>query len=287
LSARGRARANALVAHFAAIAKKYKVKIGAVFAQRSALDVPGRKGPTSKRPVDTVVPLAKSVGTTVSKFWPDDYSKMVSEIMTASKTAVICWEHDALTDVAKAFGVALKWPDGRYDVTYVITWNAAGKASISEKYQNLLPGDMNEGGGIPPSIFIVPCDHEKKPSPKTTAEQGGWKKWFSSEYALQYGGIRTVVAQKGCQSEIEPTAKYLEAKFVDKLEKPKDVSAAAVKAKRENGVVLIVAERSDIGKIMGQLDATETAYPSDGAAVTFHLFYKGKKPAFQQVSHTK
>jgi hypothetical protein len=288
LSPRGAQRATGLVKHFAALAKKMGIKIGSVCAQRSAFEEKGRKGPTSKRPVDTVVPLAKALKLPgVTKYWPEDYPAMVRDIMAGGKAAVICWEHDALTEVAKAFGVKLVWPEGRYDVTYVLTW-ANGKPKLTTTFQNLLPGDMNADGPVPPSVFVVPCDHEKQSDAKTKADQTKWKAWFGGFYALSYGGVRTVVAQKGCQSEIADAAKYLEAKMVDKLEKPKDVSEAARKAMRENGVVLVVAERGSIGKIVGQLGAAEKAYAATGAGSTFHLLYAkghGAAPTFKEVKH--
>ncbi len=51
----------------------------------------------SKRPVDTVVPLAQSLKLQVQKYWPEDYGLMAQTILKAGKTAVISWEHDALT----------------------------------------------------------------------------------------------------------------------------------------------------------------------------------------------
>jgi len=264
-----------LVAHCAAIAKKYKVKIGAVYAQRSALDEPGRKGPTSKRPVDTVVPLAKALGVTVQKYWPDDYALMTADIKKSGLQAVvICWEHDALTNVAAQFGAKLTWPEGRYDVTFSVK---LGSTALSTDFQNVLPGDMNKAGPVPASTFIVACDHQKKASAKTESDYKGWTKWFGGEYALQYGGVRTIVVQKGCGAESEKLAKYLDAKVVDKdMDKPDDLVKALSKHKRENGVVLVVAERLDIQALTAKMSVA-ASYPADGAGVTIHHIWEGAK----------
>lgn len=62
------------------------------------------------RPLDTVQPLATDLGLTVDTSCDRDDSDCVDDLVKnygdsrAGQNILICWEHDALTDIAKALG---------------------------------------------------------------------------------------------------------------------------------------------------------------------------------------
>ena len=112
----------------------------AIYAQKSSATH------RSKRPVDTVAPLARALKLEVIAVDHERYKRMVKEILSNPrydrKTVLICWEHNAITQLAKVFGVkdAPKFP-GVYDRTWIITFSAKGKARLTDLPQRLLPGD--------------------------------------------------------------------------------------------------------------------------------------------------
>lgn len=60
-----------------------------------------------QRPLDTVKPLADSLGLTVDTSCDRDDPECVKDVVTGysgSGNILICWEHDALTDIVKELG---------------------------------------------------------------------------------------------------------------------------------------------------------------------------------------
>lgn len=140
LSPKGQKRAQALVGYFL---KNPDVRM---FGSPVAIYAQGVGTHKSRRPVDTVTPLAKALK---QKIIPIDFAKgkeMVAEILKNprydGKMVLICWEHHAITDLAKVLGVEdpPKFPEA-YDRTWVITFPAKGKPTLRKLRQNLLPDD--------------------------------------------------------------------------------------------------------------------------------------------------
>jgi broad specificity phosphatase PhoE len=136
LSPEGQKRAQALVGYFL---KNPDVR---EFGSPVAIYAQGVGTHKSKRPVETVEPLAKALKL---KVIPIDYAKgkeMCTDILKNSKYAgkmvLICWEHQAITDLAKALGVedAPKFPDA-YDRTWIITFPKKGKPTLRDLQQKL------------------------------------------------------------------------------------------------------------------------------------------------------
>jgi hypothetical protein len=72
-----------------------------------------------QRPYDTVEPLAQDLGLTVDTSCDRDDSQCVADVVngyTGSGNILICWEHDALTDIVDSLGDgdAPTYPDDRY-----------------------------------------------------------------------------------------------------------------------------------------------------------------------------
>lgn len=72
-----------------------------------------------QRPYDTVEPLAEDLGLTVDTSCDRDDPACVKAVVdgyTGSGNILICWEHDALTDIVAELGDsdAPTYPDDRY-----------------------------------------------------------------------------------------------------------------------------------------------------------------------------
>ncbi|MFO0966835.1 MAG: hypothetical protein U0793_14780 [Gemmataceae bacterium] len=144
LSARGRERAAALAVYFLERAEVLeKGRPVAVYAQKSTMKRP------SKRPVETVAPVAAALMQKVIVYSHSDYLKMVEEIKTKreyeGKTVLICWEHTAIEDVAKAFGVkeTPRWRGKDFDRVWVLTFSGDG-VTLRNLGQRLMFGDAAE-----------------------------------------------------------------------------------------------------------------------------------------------
>ena len=146
LSERGESRARALVALLAT-----KSALGtngppaALFAPKVT-----RRGHTF-RPYETLKPAAEHLKLSVQMpYGPDDYAALVKQILSDTnldgKTVIICWIHDYLPALAKAFGVKpepARWKGSVYDRVWVITYENQ-RAILADLPQNLLPGDSKE-----------------------------------------------------------------------------------------------------------------------------------------------
>jgi broad specificity phosphatase PhoE len=71
-----------------------------------------KKKTSSNRCVETVNPLAQSLGINVeSKFTRDDIDGVYKSLQSnkyKGRVVLVCWEHDALVDIAKRFGVPVE-----------------------------------------------------------------------------------------------------------------------------------------------------------------------------------
>merc|ERR550514_1454739 len=62
----------------------------------------------SRRSVETITPLSKALNVSIdTTFGRDDFTALAKSVaqLDVNATALICWEHKALHDLAKAFGV--------------------------------------------------------------------------------------------------------------------------------------------------------------------------------------
>lgn len=145
LSAQGRRRAAALVPYFLETPEVRQFgSPAAVYAQKST------DKRRSTRPVDTVAPLAEKLGLTIAKYSHSDFATMVKDIRADpkcdGKMVLICWEHKAIPDLVKEFGVAdpKEWKGKAFDRTWIITFAKGGPPTLKDLPQRLLFGDSNE-----------------------------------------------------------------------------------------------------------------------------------------------
>jgi hypothetical protein len=106
----------------------------------------------SKRPIETVTPLAIALGLPLNDGFKDkdkDVEKMVHAILNdtafAGKVVLICWHHGKIPDIAKALGVSRppKWDGKVFDRVWQITF-PKGKANLEDLPQRLLFGDSQK-----------------------------------------------------------------------------------------------------------------------------------------------
>lgn len=115
----------------------------AIYATGSAKDN------SFKYVVDTVNPLAYKLKLPIQiSFQKDDFKRMVDEIKNEpsynNRNVLICWEHRAIPDIARAFGALQtpsQWSEQTFDRLWVITFSPTGKAIFQNIPQRLMFGD--------------------------------------------------------------------------------------------------------------------------------------------------
>ncbi|KAJ5378076.1 uncharacterized protein N7496_005485 [Penicillium cataractarum] len=133
LSAQGLERAQCLRSVFGASSE---YKIGYIMAQTPKSD--GKR----QRPYDTVEPLAEDLGLTVDTSCDRDDPECVKDVVdgyTGSGNILICWEHDALTDIVSELGDsdAPSYPDDSYDIIWT---DPSPYTAITAKTSENCPG---------------------------------------------------------------------------------------------------------------------------------------------------
>ncbi|CAI7597602.1 unnamed protein product [Penicillium bialowiezense] len=114
LNAQGLERAQCLRSVFD---KSSVYNIGYIMAQ-----TPKSSGKRA-RPYDTVEPLAEDLGLTVDTSCDRDDPSCVKDVVdgySGNGNILICWEHDALTDIVKELGDkdAPSYPDDSYNIIW-------------------------------------------------------------------------------------------------------------------------------------------------------------------------
>jgi len=84
----------------------------------------------SKRPMETITPLARRLGITPNlNYSSGDEKRLVEEVMQQSGVVLICWQHGAIHDIAHHLVKDAKttspipppWPASRFDMVWVFT----------------------------------------------------------------------------------------------------------------------------------------------------------------------
>ncbi|KAJ5118346.1 hypothetical protein N7448_010057 [Penicillium atrosanguineum] len=133
LTAQGEERAQCLRTVFGASSG---YNIGHIMAETPESD--GKR----QRPYDTVEPLAEDLGLTVDTSCDRDDSKCVKDVVdnyTGSGNILICWEHDALTDIAEELGDddAPDYPDDSFNIIWT---DPSPYTSITSETSENCPG---------------------------------------------------------------------------------------------------------------------------------------------------
>jgi hypothetical protein len=117
-------------------------------------DDDGKKGSKSKRPLQTITPLAERLGIKDKvnvKFAKGDEKHMVESVLGESGVVLISWQHQKIADIAKHIvgskpptkPIPAKWPGDRLDIVWVFTPPAPSSDhwGFVQVPQQLLSGD--------------------------------------------------------------------------------------------------------------------------------------------------
>lgn len=109
----------------------------------------------SLRPIQTVTPLAQSLGLTVdSYFLRTQQEQLANDILHDhrydDRMLVICWEHNAIPGIVAAFGYMdgpSQWDgDDVYDRAWVLNFSGDQVVSFANLPEQALPGDSTRQG---------------------------------------------------------------------------------------------------------------------------------------------
>ncbi|MEV8645801.1 hypothetical protein AB0V79_27090 [Mesorhizobium ciceri] len=104
-------------------------------------------GTRSKRPSQTITPLARRLGLQPDVTYSKGQEALVAEaIRTAPTPVLVSWQHESIPSLAAALvggaGIAPEsWPDEDFDSIWVLQTDGADVWSFSRQSQGLLDGD--------------------------------------------------------------------------------------------------------------------------------------------------
>lgn len=144
LNERGRTRATALARLFTTdpLALEHGPAV-AIFAMRPH----GKRG--SVRAIQTMEPAARALKIeSDQRFTRDEITELKRAVFGSAafvgRTVVICWEHDAIPEMLKAFGWKRgpdHWPGKNYDRLWILDFKDGVPVRFRDLPQKLLPGD--------------------------------------------------------------------------------------------------------------------------------------------------
>jgi broad specificity phosphatase PhoE len=152
LTARGWQRAGALVTYFRWPRVEGIVSPTAIFASAvggQAILIDGEDASKSLRPQQTVTPLAAALALDVNTDWTVGQESNLAAVIRGLPGAVlVAWEHKHIPLIGTQFSpdVPAMWPDGAFDVVWVLTYSN-GSYAFEQRYQSLLAGDTTASGG--------------------------------------------------------------------------------------------------------------------------------------------
>ena len=106
-----------------------------------------KSGGGSKRPLETITPLASKLGLTPTTHKKDALDKVTSEAMSCGGIALISWQHEDIPAIANIIvgndtTVPQMWPGARFDLVWVFDLStSSGSYSFTQVAQRLLAGD--------------------------------------------------------------------------------------------------------------------------------------------------
>ena len=142
----------ALMAHAPSVAQPDLVRPERVFVTKPTSHA------KSRRELDTASPAADRLGLQIdSSHEHGQVDKLAKEILADPRPALVVWHHGEIPSLVRALGVdpadvPSDWPDGRYDLLWVLTCRStatatgdgAARYSLEIVPQRLLAGDVAE-----------------------------------------------------------------------------------------------------------------------------------------------
>jgi hypothetical protein len=107
-----------------------------------------KSGGGSKRPVETITPLASKLKLTAKTHKKSDIDKVAADAMSCGGIALISWQHELIPSIANIIvgnqtTVPQSWPGHRFDIVWVFDLVASSNTySFSQVPQCLLAGDL-------------------------------------------------------------------------------------------------------------------------------------------------
>jgi broad specificity phosphatase PhoE len=136
---RGWQRAGALAVYFGS-GLPAPNRIYAAAADKEKVAPHTKVGSKSKRPVETITPLAKKLGQTpVETYTKGQEADLAAAIAALAGVTLVCWQHEAIPDIARAImgaaaGIPDPWPDDRFDVVWRFVRSDAGKSDAGKNW---------------------------------------------------------------------------------------------------------------------------------------------------------
>jgi len=119
-------------------------------------DDDGKKGSKSKRPFQTITPLAERLGIMKKvniKFAKGQEKQMVDSVLGETGVVLVSWQHQKIPDIAKHIvgskpptqPIPGKWPGDRFDIVWIFTSPAghSDRWDFVQVPQQVLSGDKN------------------------------------------------------------------------------------------------------------------------------------------------
>ena len=143
LSVRGWTRAGALVGLFAPQHGEPKAGL----RRPDAIYACGHADDGSRRPVQTVTPLAERLGQHIRRRRGlGEEAALAAKLAVHNGAALVAWHHEAIPAIARSLGAVdfpEHWPDDRFDVVWTFTPDGTGWR-FAQVAQLLLAGDRPE-----------------------------------------------------------------------------------------------------------------------------------------------
>jgi hypothetical protein len=105
-------------------------------------------GSESRRPMQTVEPLAKLIGIAISNmFLKGRESELAAAVLREDGIVLISWEHKVIKDIVKLIGgpdlAPPAWPEDRFDIVFVLDRTDEGW-TLTQVPEMLLAGDSED-----------------------------------------------------------------------------------------------------------------------------------------------
>jgi hypothetical protein len=154
----GHADKDSLIVHgwqrAGALAEFFGSKQGLPAPDRIFASAAGKKsaraaktGSKSKRPMQTVTPLAAKLGQRIDrKYAKSEEAALVKAVTARDGKTLVCWQHEAIPKIAGLIlgslkGVPERWPSRRFDVVWRFTSSRSGAWTFDQVCQLVLAGD--------------------------------------------------------------------------------------------------------------------------------------------------
>jgi hypothetical protein len=108
-----------------------------------------KEGSKSRRPKETIEPLAQRLGLKICLDWfRGQEVELARDVMTKSGTVLISWQHELIPAICDAIPggnipQTRKWDDARFDLVWVFDRQPDGTYRFKEIHQSLLEGDLD------------------------------------------------------------------------------------------------------------------------------------------------